>query len=402
MSAGPPPPGETAPGATIPTAASAELPVFVSAGAEDPLPVPEAAGPPKLDVGPEEPVLPVVYQWIKRFLERHANKLWWLHSLYAMGLGTFVVLYAQKGYDHARWLTVSLGAGWIVLLVFFRIYGTGDVQAQRRGAGRRAKVSFYVMTYVLKNLYQGMLFFLLPFYWRTAVLDAPTRWFVLALAILAVLSTLDVVFDQFLMRWKLGASIAYFFILFACLDLVIPALLPDTRAVLSLMGAAAIAAIVFWTMHTPLSAFLRPAGVLLFMLAVSTAVATAYFGRRVIPPVPMHVATGAVGPELLPDGRLAMHVSTLHRDFIREMHALTDVVTPGGRGERLFHVWRHEGVEVQRGAIEPSGDPPPGTVRLRSTLHALDLDEDISGEWSVDVVTEDDQLIGRVSFLVID
>ena len=36
--AGPPPPGETAPGATIPTAASAELPVFVSAGAELPGP----------------------------------------------------------------------------------------------------------------------------------------------------------------------------------------------------------------------------------------------------------------------------------------------------------------------------------------------------------------------------
>ena len=127
----------------------------------------------------------------------------------------------------------------------------------------------------------------------------------------------------------------------------------------------------------------------------------AYAGRRAIPPVPMHVAVGAVGPTLLPDGRLSMHVSALHESLIQEMHGLTDVVTPGGRGDNLLHVWRHRGLEVQRGASEPVLDPPPGLVRLRSTLRSYNLPSDITGTWSIDVVTEDDQLVGRVPFEVI-
>ncbi len=339
--------------------------------------------------------------WVRRFLDRHASKLWWLHSLYALGLGSFVVMYAQQGFDHARWLTVSLGAGWIVLLLFFRVYGTGERQKLRMAKGTRAKVSFYVMTYVLKNLYQGMLFFLLPFYWRTATLDASTKWFCVLLAILALLSTLDVVFDHYLMRWKTLASIVYYVILFACLNLVIPALLPNTRSLLTLMLAAAVSTVVFWTMHVPLRALTRPTPVIAFMVSVASATGAAYFGRRAIPPVPMHIASGAVGPRVLDDGRLAMHVSRVHESLIQEMHTLTDVITPGGRGDRLYHVWRHQGLEVQRGRVEPSGDPPKGTVRLRSTLRSFNLPTDMTGSWSVDVVTEDDQLVGRVSFVVI-
>jgi hypothetical protein len=40
-------------------------------------------------------------------------------------------------------------------------------------------------------------------------------------------------------------------------------------------------------------------------------------------------------------------------------------------------------------------------VRLKSTLRSFNLPTDISGQWSIDVVTEDDQLVGRVPFEVI-
>ncbi len=389
----------SAPGASA-AGDSGQPPVLTTSAAKD------AAAPTAVEAhaGPgaaSDSLVVEITTWVRSFLDRHASKLWWLHSLYALGLGSFVVMYAQQGFDHARWLTVSLGAGWIVLLLFFRVYGTGERQKQRMAKGTRAKVSFYVMTYVLKNLYQGMLFFLLPFYWRTATLDASTKWFCVLLAILALLSTLDVVFDHYLMRWKTLASIVYYVILFACLNLVIPALLPNTRALLSLMLAAAVSTVVFWTMHVPLRALSRPAPVIAFMVSVASATGAAYFGRRAIPPVPMHIASGAVGPRVLDDGRLAMHVSRVHESLIQEMHTLTDVITPGGRGDRLYHVWRHQGLEVQRGRVEPSGDPPKGTVRLRSTLRSFNLPTDITGSWSVDVVTEDDQLVGRVSFVVI-
>lgn len=337
---------------------------------------------------------------IRGFFARHGHLLWWAHSAYAMSFGAMVVIYAGKGYDNARWMVVLLGAGWVVLILFFKLFGTGRGQKDKI-KDTKAKVRFYVMTLALKNLYQSMLFFLLPFYYKSATFDSPNRFFVYVLGLLAILSTVDVVFDQFLMRWKAPASLVYFFILFACLNLVLPALLPNTRTLITLLAAAAVAAVVFFTMQVPARYLLRPLYVIALMAFIAASVSAAYFGRRGIPPVPMYISDGAVGPSLLPDGRLSMQVSRLHESLINEMHALTDVLIPGGHGDHLFHVWRHNGLAVQQGPVEPGGEPPDGTVRLRSTLRAFNLHGDITGPWSIDVVTEDDQLVGRVNFEVI-
>jgi hypothetical protein len=336
---------------------------------------------------------------LRKFFAKHGHLLWWLHSAYALSFGAMVVIYAGKGYDNARWMVALLGLGWLVLVLFFRLFGTGAGQKDKI-KDTKTKVRFYVMTLALKNLYQSMLFFLLPFYYKSATFTSPNRFFVYVLGLLAVLSTVDVVFDQFLMRWKVPASIVYFFILFACLNLVLPAILPNTRTLITLLAAAAIAAVVFFTMHVPTRNLLRPIYALGLMAFIAAAVAAAYFGRRGIPPVPMYIASGAVGPSLLPDGRLTMHVSQLHESLIQEMHALTDVLIPGGHGNNLHHVWRREGLAVQQGPVEPSGEPPDGTIRLRSTLRSFNLPGDITGQWSIDVLTEDDQLVGRVAFEV--
>jgi len=337
---------------------------------------------------------------IRGFFARHGHLLWWAHSAYAMTFGAIVMTYASKGYENARWMVVLLGLGWVVLVLFFRLFGTGTGQKEKI-RDTKAKVRFYVMTLVLKNLFQSMLFFLLPFYYKSASFDSPNRFFVYVLGVLAMLSTVDVVFDQFVMRWKAPASVVYFFILFSCLNLVLPALLPDTRTLTTLLAAAAVAAVVFFSMHVPVKNLVRPLYLLALLALVGASVAAAYYGRRAIPPVPMHVVDGAVGPSLLPDGRLTMHVSKLHESLIQEMHGLTDILIPGGHGENLIHIWRHEGVIVQQGPVSPGGEPPAGTVRLRSTLRAENLPAELSGAWSIDVVTEDDQLVGRVGFKVV-
>jgi hypothetical protein len=111
----------------------------------------------------------------------------------------------------------------------------------------------------------------------------------------------------------------------------------------------------------------------------------------------------AVGPKQLPDGRLAMEVKTLHPSVIPELIAVTDVVVPGGKGDRLRHLWRHGGVEVHRSTEETSRIAgPKGVVRLRSSLSGKDLPADLVGSWSVDVETEDGQLVGRTEFDVVE
>jgi Family of unknown function (DUF5924)/Protein of unknown function (DUF2914) len=337
---------------------------------------------------------------LRAVLAKYGRMLWWLHSFYALGLGITVVLFAAKGFAHARFLTISLALAWVVLILFFRFFGSG---AGQQVEGKGAKVRFFVMTYVLKNMYQGMLFFLLPFYWRAVTFDSPNQWFFVALVACAALSTLDVVFDRMLMKWKVAASVFYFFTLFACLNLVIPALMPNSRAAVTLVVAAAVAALAFWSMHVPLRMLGRPAGVTLLVTWTLGSLAGAYFGRQGVPPVAMHIAGAAVGPKLLEDGRLALEVSSLHGSLVHELYAVTDIVVPGGKGDRLIHLWVHDGEVVQRSDdVDPHPQGLWDTVRLQSKLSAQNVPAAKAGNWSVDVLTDDDQLVGRVVFRVID
>jgi hypothetical protein len=183
------------------------------------------------------------------------------------------------------------------------------------------------------------------------------------------------------------------------LNLVIPALFPDTRTLSSLLLATAFAVVSFWTLHVTARQLKKKIYIALFLASLGAGMAIVYAGRALIPPVPMYVSSAAVGPKQLSDGRLAMEVKTLHPSVIQEIIAVTDVVVPGGKGDRLRHVWRRAGREVHRTTEETSRiEGPKGLVRLRSSLSASDLPEDLVGGWTVDVETDDGQLVGRATF----
>ncbi len=347
--------------------------------------------------------VPKVVAHVRAFLKRHEKKLWWLHSVYALGLGTSVVLFANKGFDHARFLAISLGAVWLLLILFFRLFGEGKNQLSTDGASAKTKLGFFAVTYVLKNLYQGMLFFLLPYYWKSSTYGARNFPLVLVLGACALLSTLDVVFDRFLMRFRVAASVFYGVTLFACLNLVFPALFPETRSLVSLLVASFTSVVAFFTIHVRAKALNRPWFFSLLAAASVAGSGAAYAGRRFLPPVPMYLAHGAVGPAVLDDGRLSMEAGTLHTSVVKQVFAVTDVVIPGGKGDALVHIWRHDGEVVHRSTEATARVPgPDGQIRLRSTLDARDLAGKLAGSWSVDVETEDGQLVGRTAFQVIE
>lgn len=351
-------------------------------------------------VGPV-PYRPSLQDRARQFMRAHGRKLWWLHSAYALGLGVSIVAFAQKGFDHARWLAVSTGAAWLLVVLFFRVFGSGRDQAHLQGAAPKVRLRFFAMTYALKNLYQGMLFFLLPFYWKATTFWTPNAWFVVLLGTCAFLSTLDIVFDRVVFRFRALASLFHAVALFGCLNLVVPALFPNTRTLYSLLVATGITVAAFWSIHMSLAMLRDRRWIALFVASAAAALTGAYYARTAIPPVPMYVSHGAVGPIVLPDGRLGMVVHELHPSVIDKLIAITDVVIPGGRGDRLLHVWRHDGDEVHRATETTSKvDGPEGSIRLRSALTGRELPKRLVGRWAVDVETEDGQLVGRVTFLV--
>lgn len=376
-----------------------------------------SAPPPNVRVVDPVPFAPSPRERARMFLKKHGRKLWWLHSAYALALGISVIVFAQKGFDHARWLAVTIGAAWLLVVFFFRVFGSGRAQGHLDGATPKVKLRFFAMTYALKNLYQGMLFFLLPFYWKSTSLASQNTWFVGLLGACALLSTLDIVFDRVVFRFRALASVFHAVALFGCLNLVVPALFPDTRTLVSLLVATAVTVVGFWTIHVDVAMLKDRRWLAAFAVSLLAALGAAYGGRTAIPPVPMYVAHGAVGPIVLADGRLGMEVRDLHPSVVDKLIAITDVVVPGGKGDRLVHVWRHDGHEVHRAAestlqLAPAqaetkdgagaGARDRGAIRLRSQLTGGQLPARLVGSWSVDVETQDGQLVGRVAFTVAD
>ena len=169
----------------------------------------------------------------------------------------------------------------------------------------------------------------------------------------------------------------------------------------TMLVASGTTIVAFWAFHISLKELKEPLMALLFVTTVGGGVGLGYVGRTAIPPVPLYLDRGAVGPEVLKDGRLALRVTEAHVDRVKELHAVTDVALPGGGGQALVHHWFHEGkpIKSKKMAVE-SLRLKKRIIRLRSTIEGQVLPEDTSGKWHVDVRTDAGQLVGRIGFTV--
>lgn len=345
----------------------------------------------------------------RAFLKKHHRMLWWAHSVYALGLGVSVILFAQKGFDHARLLCWSLAGAWLLVIAAFQLFGDKERQGASEMLGTK-KLGFFAMTYALKNLYQGMLFFLVPFYWKAATFDSVNAFVPVLLVVCAVLSTLDLFFDRVLMRFRILAGLFHAVAIFGCVTIVIPALLPSTRSVVSLMVAAPLGFLSFASLFVRRSMWKKPLPLVLLAFGMGLSSFVAYAARRVIPPAPMYVAHAALGTSVREDGLLTMEVDNIAARELSNLLAVTDIDLPGGKGDGLLHVWRREGAVVHRssevtarvmksGAL--GGSTEGNSVRMRSALKEATLPDTPSGHWTLDVETEDGQLVGRTRFRVV-
>lgn len=392
-------PGPIDPERTIPDGGPRFDADKTSAGSEDPTvepptrarpePQPVHTGP----FGPQPSKLEELREIGKELLKKHEKKIWWLHTAYALSLGAFVATFAQKGFERARLLTLSLVAAWLLVVFFFRFFGTGaqqDFMTAWPGMRRR----FFIMSYLMKNLFQGMLFYLLPFYWKSTSLDAKTTLPLSLLAGCAVISTLDLVFDRVLLRFKLIASAFFAITLFGCANVFIPALIPNVSALVTLLVAAALSGATFMLFHLSLASLRRPLAAGAFVSLIGLFVLGAYLGRRTMPPVPVYVKEGGVGTGLREDGTLDVEVRAV-RSGVKELFCVTDVQV-FGRGDSFRHVWRKDRKVLQHAGTDAPASKERNVVRVASKLP--EMPEDPEGRYSVDVETASGQIVGRVVF----
>ena len=335
-------------------------------------------------------------------LRRIVRKAWWLHSGFALSFGVGVMLFARAGLAYADKVMIALLGSWLLMFIALRfIVGPANRREQENVLRKGVRVA---TNYVIKQFYQQMFFFLTPLYASSATwsLASWNWWLAPLLLVCAVASTLDLVFDNFIMERRLLASAMYGLAMFAMLNVMLPLLLGVDHLTGLIVAAAATpgsVALLSFSIHQVLS----PQGALLTLGITGALLAAVWYGRRVIPPAPLAMTETAVGHgtlgsyECLPASK--HHIREHQLDGLRCGSLLRE---PGGLKEPVVHVWTFRGHRVVP-PIRPEElqcDDGDATV-FRSYFPQELLPADPTGKWSCATYTVGGQLVGIRKFQVL-
>lgn len=321
---------------------------------------------------------------IREFLASHERTLWWLHSLWALLFGIGIIWVGARRFDYLRLAIFHIAFIWVASLFVHRLMETPGPDSVWR---RRLLVA---LNYFNRNFYQQILFFILPIYFISATFWSPNAVFVIVVGASAVLSTLDVVYDEQVASRRFLNAVFFAFNLFATINLMLP-ILWFTGHVTSLRVAAGLALLAFATIYFERRHHsLRESAVTVAVAAVLL-VALVEWGRPFIPPAPLRLASGSFGAGLDPDTPRVTGVLDAVPPEGGRIYLMTGVVAPLGLDDGVRHRWFRDGEMFYqssdfpvRGGREEGyrlwtyASPGPGVTRLH-----------------VDVETAGGQLIGR-------
>ena len=333
-------------------------------------------------------------------LTRIFRKIWWLHSGVALSFGLGVMLFARAGLAHADKVLIALFVSWLLLFVALRFI-TGP--ANRREQEGFARKGIRVATnYIIKQFYQQMFFFLTPLYASSATWSfASWNWWLAPLLLIcAVLSTMDLVFDHFVMERRWLASAMYGLAMFSLLNVLLPLVVECDHATgLIVAGAATPASVALLTFSV--RSVLSPQGAILTLGMTGLLLAGVWYGRAVIPPAPLAMPETAVGNGGY--GELECMPSSKHQlraDQLDKLRCGSLLREPGGLKEPVVHVWVHNGTEVSRQSPTQFTCDGDGVV-FRSELDPTKLPKDPIGTWACETWTRGGQLVGLRKFEVV-
>lgn len=260
--------------------------------------------------------MPTLLQRAHRFWARHRTVFWILHSVWALATGVVVIVLARERYGFLPWVVGFMALTWISTLFFGRqtavdaaaqaveeaaeearesARGTAETPAPPESAAQDAAdevppapgVLEEVTSYMTRIMYQETLFFLLPFYAYSTVWSSPNVGFLVVLAVLAVVSCLDLVFDRWLRASPVFGLVFFASVAFAGLNLVLPMiwhLPPRVGTPLAAGVAVAAAAVLAW--RTTSGGW---AGGLRLTAAGAAFLGVATLLPNLVPPVPLRL-----------------------------------------------------------------------------------------------------------------
>jgi uncharacterized membrane protein YgcG len=333
-------------------------------------------------------------------LKRLLKRIWWFHSFFALSFGVGVMLFARAGLAHADKVLMALFVSWLLMFVALRFIVGPTNRREQEGLTRKGvRVA---TNYIIKQFYQQMFFFLTPLYASSATwsLSSVNWWIAPVLLICAVVSTLDLVFDNFIMERRLLASAMYGLAMFGVLNVMLP-LVGGLDHLSGLVIAACATPASVALLSFSIKQVASPQGALLTVTLTGALLGVVWFGRALIPPAPLAMPETAVGHgsessyECLPPSKLVLRAHQL--DKLRCGSLLRE---PGGIKEPVIHVWTLDGREIDR--VAPTRLPCDGDDAVFvSFITPGRIPTDPSGRWACTTLTEGGQLVGVRKFKVI-
>ena len=318
----------------------------------------------------------------------------WGVSIASLGSGCTVLFVFRRGLPHVGWIVGYL----VVLGLLFAVLA--QVRERLLAGGRRLVVT--AGDYTIQTLYHDLLLFVLPAYYASTTLDGATGPFFVALALAALLTTVDPWYRAVVHPhpW-LGRSF-FTFSLFAGLNVALPLIgLPPAWAPPVSAALAVVALVPAFARRNGAERGTAGRAIALALPVALAAAALTWLGLPAVPPAPLQLVRPTMARAVVD----LSPVDTVDRVALADveawggLYAFTPVAAPAGLSQPIQHRWRHEGRVV--GTVRLATPVQGGRVAgFRTYSRRTEFGPDATGRWAVDVLTASGQLIGRVRFRI--
>ena len=306
------------------------------------------------------------------------------------GIGSFILVDRQESL--ASWVAILMLVSWVWLMLentftqlFTRVF--------------KREIPQPLLRYATQMIHQESLFFVLPFFFVTTTWNSGQLIFTGLLGAAGLVSIIDPLYYKWVAprRWLFLAL--HTLTLFAAMLTALPIILHLTTAesFKLALGVAMLLSFPSLASSFPINNARRAVALVLVTLAIGGA---GWWLRSWVPPATLWMTEVAISTEVQnrTPGESLKQVSASQ---IRSagLYAYTAIKAPRGLNERIYHVWQHNGKEVDRIALNINGGRKEG---YRAWTHKQVFPANPVGRWQVRVLTEDGQVIGVLRFHVVD
>jgi hypothetical protein len=310
----------------------------------------------------------------------------------SLGLGVTTVVFVHRGATYAPVAAAFLIVGWVLALALRRWLDASKKAGDQAQPGRIRRLLPAAAATASVGLYQNVLFYLVPIWAASATWPTVNVVFPVLLAAMALFSCFEYPYRAYVLDRPPVLGVFSAVTLFAALVPAFTVLL-DVPLRMALAGAAVVAGLASAAGVVPARRLGWRKGLPVFLGALGLSLGILVSSGPYLPPVPVvcvgHDAGTAIAQRELVGRAGSFPTGT------RRVYAWFSVAAPARWRQPVQFHWFHDGVS--------SGNPIDHEVtggRETGFRTWTWRNAPAAGNWRVDLVTDSDQLVGRVRFRV--